>query len=302
VTIASSAPAAAADRRTSPSGTGSIKRVDRAGRTTETLCPGRIPTLSKRWIEPAVVNEIAQVIQDPRVQKAIEAELDLALGRAMGGSRDRQLSIDKEKKRLVEQRQRVIDAIAAGVLSDQEAASKMSEIRVRLEAAQSEGERTQFATRRIKAVSEIRDRVLALTRDFSALAKRAKGSALRELIRPWLADAVFDKRTYVLTLTIRKLPNVIPSSETDGCSTSTRVPSLSLPSRAREVGETMPRRRAAVVVRRLQLVPHNGDWTKCSHGHPFTPANTYVPPGTSRRQCRKCKADRDRRDRRRRAS
>jgi hypothetical protein len=29
---------------------------------------------------------------------------------------------------------------------------------------------------------------------------------------------------------------------------------------------------------------------KCDHGHPFTPSNTYVPPGRPRRACRCCNA------------
>jgi hypothetical protein len=35
--------------------------------------------------------------------------------------------------------------------------------------------------------------------------------------------------------------------------------------------------------------------THCAHGHRFTPENTYRQPGTTRRQCRKCTADRQRR-------
>ena len=37
------------------------------------------------------------------------------------------------------------------------------------------------------------------------------------------------------------------------------------------------------------------DATHCVNGHPFDEENTYVPPGTSYRQCRACKADRARR-------
>jgi hypothetical protein len=33
--------------------------------------------------------------------------------------------------------------------------------------------------------------------------------------------------------------------------------------------------------------------THCVHGHPFDEENTYVPPGSRRRQCRKCRQRRE---------
>ncbi len=49
---------------------------------------------------------------------------------------------------------------------------------------------------------------MGLAADFPALAKRLPGSELRELIRPWLHDAVVDKHRRTLTLTIRKVREV----------------------------------------------------------------------------------------------
>lgn len=35
----------------------------------------------------------------------------------------------------------------------------------------------------------------------------------------------------------------------------------------------------------------NSRKTHCVHGHEFTPENTYVPPGTTKRRCVRCKSD-----------
>jgi len=41
-----------------------------------------------------------------------------------------------------------------------------------------------------------------------AVVGRVEGPALREIVRPWLADAQFDKVSRVLTLRIRRFPAV----------------------------------------------------------------------------------------------
>jgi hypothetical protein len=44
----------------------------------------------------------------------------------------------------------------------------------------------------------------------------------------------------------------------------------------------------------MRYIPHPRDpATHCQRGHPFTPENSYTPPGGSR-ECRACKADRQR--------
>jgi len=56
------------------------------------------------------------------------------------------------------------------------------------------------------------------------------------------------------------------------------------------------KRHADYLVRKLgrprQIPP--GMRTHCPHGHPFSGDNLYVPPGTSRRQCRACKLNQKR--------
>jgi hypothetical protein len=48
--------------------------------------------------------------------------------------------------------------------------------------------------------------MVALARDFPGLARRLQGAELRALVRPWLEDAVMDRTTRTLTLTLRPVP------------------------------------------------------------------------------------------------
>lgn len=50
------------------------------------------------------------------------------------------------------------------------------------------------------------DRLAQLAADFPARAKELSGPALRELLKPWIEEATFDKVTHVLTVTVRKVP------------------------------------------------------------------------------------------------
>jgi DNA invertase Pin-like site-specific DNA recombinase len=172
-------------------------------------CPGRLMTLRKRWLEPLVIGEIAKVVADKRVQAVIAEELDRTLAMLTDNGTARQAALRKEREQIGRQRDRIVAMVAADALSERDVRKQMAEVRSQLEAIESEIEQLQFSERRTSGVAELRDRLLSLAADFPALAKRASGPALRELIRPWLAKAVLDKKTHVLTLHIRKVPDVM---------------------------------------------------------------------------------------------
>jgi hypothetical protein len=48
-----------------------------------------------------------------------------------------------------------------------------------------------------------------LAAEFETQALRCTGAALRELVRPWLAGATLNKHARVLTLRIRRVPDVL---------------------------------------------------------------------------------------------
>lgn len=171
-------------------------------------CPGPIATISKRWVEAAVVKEVASVASDPTIQRAIADELDRMLSTAMSDSSTRQGALKSEREKLQRQQKRVVDAIATGTTTEKEAQATLSEIRSRIDAIEADLDRSKFSGRRLKGASELRDRVLATALDFPKLAASANGAQLRELLSHWLAGAEYDKRTGKLTLTIRTVPDI----------------------------------------------------------------------------------------------
>jgi DNA invertase Pin-like site-specific DNA recombinase len=173
------------------------------------LCPGVTATLRKRWVERTVVHHIASVVRDPRVQQVIIEEIDRAIDAAQGGHAERRAAMESELSHLQAQRKRLVDAVAGGILLEREALASMTEQRSRIAAVEAELERTRFAVRRTETMATLRDKLMLLARDFETQALRAAGPALRELVRPWLADAVLDKTARVLTLRIRKVPEVL---------------------------------------------------------------------------------------------
>ncbi|MDB4906330.1 MAG: recombinase [Gemmatimonadetes bacterium] len=172
------------------------------------VCSGRIATLRKQWVEEAVVREIAAVTADPAVQAVIAQEIDAAIAAATRDTSGRSAAIEAEQRKVDVQRARLVSAIASGTVTEREAGATMSELRARAQGYHAELERLRFADRRIAQVTTLRDRLVATTRDFAALALRAGGPALRELVRPWLASAVYDKSDRTLTLRIRRVPEV----------------------------------------------------------------------------------------------
>lgn len=184
---------------------------DGAGYKNPNPCPGPVTTLSKRWLEPLVIGEVAKVVSDPRVQRVIAEELDRALDVAAGGASVREQELEKERSALVERRQRVVDAISNRVLTDREAAATLTELRARVESIEAELERLKFAGRRLDTVGALRERMLALAANFAEQAARVKGPALRELLRPWVRDATINKQSRILTLVINRVPDIFGS-------------------------------------------------------------------------------------------
>jgi len=187
--------------------------VDRGGlsrRPGESIaCDGRIGTLRKRWLEERIVHEIARVVADPRVQGIIAEELDAALLEAEGSHARRRDAMEAEGRELERRRARIVAAIGTGTLEEREAASVLAEIRAKASAVSAELERTRFAARRSAGMIALRDRLLTLAADFEAQALRCRGPALRELVRPWLAGATLNKHTRILTLRIRRVPELL---------------------------------------------------------------------------------------------
>lgn len=180
------------------------------GDTTDPNAPCAPPlgTLQKRFIEPKVIAAVAGVVRLPEVQRLIAQALDQRLDPEQ--HRDRQRELGAERRQLEVERERLIASIAGGLLQDAEARPHLERLRAALVANAAAAERERFATRRTAVSTSERGRLLGLLGDFAGIARRASGEQLRELLRPWLASAVFDKAKRKLVLQIRAVPAMAP--------------------------------------------------------------------------------------------
>lgn len=113
-----------------------------------------------------------------------------------------------ELERLRRERDRLVSAVASGILRDNEARDHLAAVRQRLETVAGDIERVRFAERQQAVLASDREDMLRLATNFPALARRLSGPALRELLRPWLEDAIVDKDGRTVTLLIRRVPAV----------------------------------------------------------------------------------------------
>lgn len=172
-------------------------------------CPGITATLRKRWIEQAIVREIARVARDPRIRQVIVEEIDAMVSAAHGNHAERRTAMEAELGQLQARRTRLVEAIASGLLAEREATATLTEVRSRIAAVEAEVERTRFAARRTEGMRAMREHLVQLAEQFHHYARQAQGPALRELVRPFLIEAVHDKVARMLTLKIRRVPEVL---------------------------------------------------------------------------------------------
>jgi DNA invertase Pin-like site-specific DNA recombinase len=179
-----------------------------AATSAEPACPGKIGTLSRRWVESLVIGEIARAVEDPQVQLLIEEEVDRVIAELHANPDGDRIRLERERQSLETEKVNLVRAIARGALTDGDAAATMERIRSRLEEIGGQLmclRSVSDITREIRAEGE---RLRALARDFGARARELSGPQLRELIVPWLEDATYDKRTRTLHFTIRRTPQI----------------------------------------------------------------------------------------------
>jgi site-specific DNA recombinase len=177
------------------------------------VCPGRIGTISKRVIEPVVIGLVSEIVSAPEMKKMIREEVEAYLASRHGSSAEEKASLGTHKETLEREKSRLVDAIAAGVLTHKDAKPKMEQIRIGLEEVERALSRLDAMAEVEKDLAREADRLARLAADFAARAQKLKGPALRELLSPWIEDAQFDKVSRVLELTIRRVPQLAASTE-----------------------------------------------------------------------------------------
>jgi DNA invertase Pin-like site-specific DNA recombinase len=170
------------------------------------VCEGRIGTIMRHLIDDSVLDTIDRTLRAPGVQRQIAADVDEWVRGAVPSADNTLAAIAQREASLARQKERLVEAIADGIIERREASAKLE--RLRADLLQCERDRTEVraATRRVIDVEEERDRLVGLAANFGAVASNLSGPKLRNLVLPWLEDAVFDKIERVLTLKILRIP------------------------------------------------------------------------------------------------
>jgi DNA invertase Pin-like site-specific DNA recombinase len=173
-------------------------------------CVGSIGTISRHLLEGAIVSAIAEEVGRPDTQIVIAEELDRLIERADGDVPNGAKVAEVATRKLEKWQANLVDGVAKGTLTDDQAAPALSQIRDELAAAKKEHQRLQAAGRVPNRLRVERDNILALAKGFSKNVQTLSGAALRELLIPWIHGATFEKTTRSLTLTMRLVPITAP--------------------------------------------------------------------------------------------
>jgi DNA invertase Pin-like site-specific DNA recombinase len=167
--------------------------------------PGAI---KKEWLEETVVSTLASVIGTPARRREIVAQLNESLAELRRAPVERAVSLEKETAEATRTRDRLVAAVADGTLTGDEAKARLTTVRRALARLEAQRDAIHVDGANQRALDAERDRIAALAMDFRRMARVLHGPALREFIRPWIAGAVFDAQTRVLTLDVRHIPDV----------------------------------------------------------------------------------------------
>ena len=161
----------------------------------------------KDSLERAVIDTLAAEIGAPAHQRRLRARLDALLEEVRSAPAVSLALVERQLADAVTTRDRLVTAVADGLLTGDEAKAKLADIRRTVARLESKREAITQDRANQRALDAERDRVAAMALDFRRLSRELAGPALREFIRPWINDAWFDPTTRVLTLDIRHTPH-----------------------------------------------------------------------------------------------
>ena len=172
-------------------------------------CPGKIGTVYKRVLEPLVIRLVTEVVSEPAIQTLIREEIERYLRELRGSSGEEKATLTARKQKLTKEKDNLVEAIAEGVLTKEDARARMDRVREDLQDVEHKLARLGALPRVERELAREAERLVQLAADFGARARELTGPALRELLKPWLQEATFDKVTRVLSLTIRRVPSAV---------------------------------------------------------------------------------------------
>lgn len=170
------------------------------------ICPGHLGTMQRRVVEPWVVRQIGGIVSHPSMVTLLREMFDRAIDLANVETLGSRIDYAAERARVLAERQRLVDAVASGTLSQGEVSPRIQAIRTEMEQIATASERARFDERRLGGVVINREELLAQAQDFAGGLARLGGVQRREHLQRWLQAATMDKFTRTLTLSIRKIP------------------------------------------------------------------------------------------------
>ncbi len=172
------------------------------------VCPGAGGTISRVKLETAVIRAITELVQTPGIERAIRAAIQTRLGAEGDDGKRRLRELEHITQDTKTRRQRLVEAVETGTLSFADVGRRLKELDAQDHSVTAERAQLSQAKRARASAEEEAVRLLKIARDFPAVCRRLEGHDLRELLLPWIHSAVFDKRTRVMTLTLRRVPGV----------------------------------------------------------------------------------------------
>jgi DNA invertase Pin-like site-specific DNA recombinase len=167
-------------------------------------CAKPLLSVDKKRVEitvaQVVTQHVARLLKDGSLAKA----LDRVLGDLKDEVQDRR-RLEREQGKLETERNEIVRRIGRKVLSDEDAASALAEIKGRLAAVQRELAEAALQPDRDER-AEQRQAALAAAKELPRLLAQAPVPVARELIQSWVSAIVLDKRTHRGMIELRPLP------------------------------------------------------------------------------------------------
>src|SRR5207253_2091146 len=113
--------------------------------------------------------------------------------------------LEAAQGRLAAQRTAIVRKIASGLITDDDAAEALTEIKAELMRIDADLHQLRLEPKRADLKAE-RDRVLKLAADFPAILRRADPARARELLGHWVEGGTLDKATRTAVIQVRRLP------------------------------------------------------------------------------------------------
>jgi DNA invertase Pin-like site-specific DNA recombinase len=173
-------------------------------------CPDCRPrlTLNKRKLEAQIVGLVTGHVRAVVNSRHFDRTLDELLAAQRRRSQGREAPAERARAllRLRQERDRLVQAVAEGVLKREEAGPLLTRVREQLTRLEEERDQGRFADRRWTVSAEERQQLKAMARDFPRLLARADVATARALLGYWIAAAYVDGHKRSGRLVLRNVP------------------------------------------------------------------------------------------------